>query len=186
MVFKGLRIPLHTVGEQKWKIEVLTVNTWVLPRSGVAAWWPQLWWMWQEGQQPESVFNPYAEPVTIHGDVVMAGMEETCMKKVLMNEESPLGQYNHQPARRVLLERELPKGGPEYSMGQMGCVEEVPVPPHLQTLFEKATAKQSKAEQRVISLLLHSFHDVFSRDEFDLGSSPCKAAPMVYPLGLCQ
>ena len=33
----------------------------------------------------------------------------------------------------VLLERELPKGGPEYSMRQMGCVEEVPVPPHLQT-----------------------------------------------------
>ena len=23
------------------------------------------------------VFNPYVEPVTIHGDVVMAGMEET-------------------------------------------------------------------------------------------------------------
>ena len=36
------------------------------------------------------VFNPYAEPVTIHGDVVMAGMEETWVKRVLVNEESPL------------------------------------------------------------------------------------------------
>ena len=56
-------------------------------------------------------------------------------------------------------------------MGQMGCVEEVPVPPHLKTLFEKATAKWSKAEQRAISWLLHSFHDVFCRDEFDLGKT---------------
>ena len=36
------------------------------------------------------VFNPYAEPVPIHGDVVMASMEETSVKRVLMNEESPL------------------------------------------------------------------------------------------------
>ena len=35
------------------------------------------------------VFNPYTEPVTIHGDVVMANMEETSVKRVLMNEESP-------------------------------------------------------------------------------------------------
>ena len=27
MVFKGLWIPLHTVGEQKWQIMVLAVNT---------------------------------------------------------------------------------------------------------------------------------------------------------------
>ena len=69
------------------------------------------------------------------------------------------------------MEKELPKGGLEYRMGQMECVEEVPVPPHLQTLFEGATAKQSKAEQRAISQLLNSFHDVFSRDEFDLGKT---------------
>ena len=31
MVFKRLQIPLHTVGEQKWKIKVLAVNTLVLP-----------------------------------------------------------------------------------------------------------------------------------------------------------
>ena len=53
----------------------------------------------------------------------------------------------------------------------MECVEELPVPPHLQTLFEKATAKQNKAEQSAISQLLNSFHDVFSRDEFDLGKT---------------
>ena len=45
------------------------------------------------------VFNPYAEPVTIHGDVVMASMEETSVKTVLMNEESPLDQYNYQSTR---------------------------------------------------------------------------------------
>ena len=31
MVFKGLWIPLHTVGEQKQKIKVLAVNKLVLP-----------------------------------------------------------------------------------------------------------------------------------------------------------
>ena len=36
------------------------------------------------------VFQPYAEPVTIHGDVVMASMEETLVKRVLINKESPL------------------------------------------------------------------------------------------------
>ena len=36
------------------------------------------------------VFNPYAEPVTVHGDVVMACMEETSVKGILINEESPL------------------------------------------------------------------------------------------------
>ena len=51
----------------------------------------------------------------------------------------------------------------------MECVEEMPVPPHLQTLFEKATAKWSKTKWRAISQLLNSFHDVFSRDEFNLG-----------------
>ena len=30
---------------------------------------------------------------------------------------------------------------------QMECMEEMPVPPHLQSLFEAATAKCSKAEQ---------------------------------------
>ena len=33
----------------------------------------------------------------------------------------------------------------------MECVEEMPVPPHLQTLFEKATAKWSKPKWRAIS-----------------------------------
>ena len=117
------------------------------------------------------VFNPYAEPVTIHGDVVMASMEETSVKRVLMNEESPLDQYNYQLTRQVVLEKELPIGGPKYRVGQMECVEELPVPPHLQTLFEKATAKWNKAEQMAISQLLNSFHDVFSRDEFDLGKT---------------
>ena len=45
------------------------------------------------------VFNPHAEPVTIHGDVVMASMEETSVKRVLMNEESPLDRYNYQSTR---------------------------------------------------------------------------------------
>ena len=36
------------------------------------------------------VFNPYTEPVTIHGDVVMASMVEILVKRVLINEESPL------------------------------------------------------------------------------------------------
>ena len=45
------------------------------------------------------VFNPYAEPVTIHEDVVMASMEETLVKRVFINEESPLDQYNYQSAR---------------------------------------------------------------------------------------
>ena len=31
MVFKGIQEPLHTVGEQKWKIKVLAVNTLVIP-----------------------------------------------------------------------------------------------------------------------------------------------------------
>ena len=145
------------------------------------------------------VFNPYAEPVTIHGDVVMAGMEETWVRRVLVNEESPLDWYNYQLARRVMLEKELPKGGPEYRMGQMECVEEVPVPPHLQTLFEKATAKRSKAERRAISWLLNSFHDVFSRDEFDLGkmhlvehhietgeAAPVKLPPQHIPLAFAD
>ena len=49
----------------------------------------------------------------------------------------------------------------------MGCEYEVPVPSHLQSLFEKATAKRSKAKQKVIKQLLNSFQDVVSKDEFD-------------------
>ena len=114
MVFKGLRIPLHTVGEQKQKIKVLAVNTLVLPGmteqivDGYLDWSEE-----DEGAEQcmlvESdpglrqrygcmvapavvdvagktttrirVFNPYGEPVTRHGDVVMAGMEETWMRE---------------------------------------------------------------------------------------------------------
>ena len=81
----------------------------------------------------------------------------------------------------------------------MECVEEVPVPPHLQTLFDKATAKWSKAKQRAISWLLNSFHDVFSRDEFDLGkmhlmehhietgeAAPVKVPPWHIPLAFAD
>ena len=142
MVFKGLRIPLHTVGVQKQKIKVLAVNTWVL--HGMTEQIVDGYLDWPEEDEGAEqcmliesdpgfrqrygcvvapavvdvagrtttrvrVFNPYAEPVTIHGDVVMAGMEETWVKRVLMNEESPLEQYNYQPARRVLLEKELPR-----------------------------------------------------------------------------
>ena len=63
------------------------------------------------------MFNPYAEPVTIHGDVVMASMEETSVKRVLINEESPLDQYNYQPARQVLLGKELQSSGPRSRVG---------------------------------------------------------------------
>ena len=64
---------------------------------------------------------------------------------------------------------------------------------------EKATAKQSKAEQRAISQLLHSFHDVFSRDESDLGkahlvehhietgdTAPVKLPPWSIPLAFAD
>ena len=114
MVFKGLRIPLHTVGKQKWKIKVLVANTWVLPRMTemiVNGYLDQS----KEDEGAEQcmliesdpgfkqrygcmvapavvdvagrtttrvrVFNSYAESVTIHGDVVMAGMEETWVKR---------------------------------------------------------------------------------------------------------
>ena len=46
--------------------------------------------MWQGRPQPElRVFNPYAEPVTVPGDVVMANKGETSEKRVLIKEESP-------------------------------------------------------------------------------------------------
>ena len=61
-----------------------------------------------------------------------------------------------------MLEKELPSGGPKHRVGQMEHMEGLPVPPHLQTLFEKAMAKWSKAEQRAINQLLNSYHDVFS------------------------
>ena len=66
-------------------------------------------------------------------------------------------------------------------------------------LFERATAKRSKAEQRAISRLLHSFHDVLSRDEFDLGqthlvehhietgeAAPLKLPPQHIPLAFAD
>ena len=54
------------------------------------------------------MFNPYAEQVTILGDTVMAHMDETSVKRVLVQEESPLDRINYQSTQRVLLERELP------------------------------------------------------------------------------
>ena len=56
-------------------------------------------------------------------------------------------------------------------MGQTECTEEMPVPPHVQSLFEAATAKHSKAELKAINQLLNSFQDVFSKDEFNLGKT---------------
>ena len=41
------------------------------------------------------LFNPYAGPITIHGDAVMASMEEASVMRVYMNEESPLDQYKY-------------------------------------------------------------------------------------------
>ena len=65
-------------------------------------------------------------------------------------------------------EKELPSSG---QVGWMECTEEMPVPPHLHSLFEKATAKRSKAEQKAINQLLNSFPNVFSKDKFDLGKT---------------
>ena len=50
----------------------------------------------------------------------------------------------------------------------MECTEEMPVPPHIQSLSEAATAMHSKAEWKAINQLLNSFHDAFAKDEFDL------------------
>ena len=58
-----------------------------------------------------------------------------------------------------------------HRVGQMESTEEMPVPRHLQSLFEAATAKHSKVEQKVINQLLNSFQDLFSKDEFDLGKT---------------
>ena len=38
-------------------------------------------------------------------------------------------------------------------------------------MFEKATAKRTKAEQKAISQLLNSFQDVISNDEFNLSKT---------------
>ena len=123
MVFKGLWIPLHIDGEQKWKIKVLAMNTLVLPGMTEQIVNDYLDWS-EEDEWAEQcmlvesdpgfkhrygcmvvsaivdvagrtatrlrAFNPYAEPVNIHGDVVMASMQETSVKRVLINEESPL------------------------------------------------------------------------------------------------
>ena len=53
----------------------------------------------------------------------------------------------------------------------MECTDEMPVPPHLQCLFEAATAKCSKAEWKAINQLINSFQDVFSKDKFNLGKT---------------
>ena len=53
----------------------------------------------------------------------------------------------------------------------MEFTEEMPVPPHLQSLFEAATTKCSKAEWKAINQLLNSFWDMISKDEFDLGKT---------------
>ena len=45
------------------------------------------------------------------------------------------------------------------------------VPPHLQTLFERSTAKQNKEEQKAINHLLNDFQDVFSKDKYDFGKT---------------
>ena len=45
------------------------------------------------------------------------------------------------------------------------------VPPYPQSLFEKATAKMSKTEQKAINQLLSRFQDVLSKDEIDLGKT---------------
>ena len=128
MVFKGLWILLHTVGEQKWQIRVLAVNTLVIPGmmeqiiDGYLDWSEEDGWAEQcmlvdsypgfkqrcgclvapaivdvAGQTTTKVrvFNPHTKPVTIHGDVVMASIEETSVKRVLMNEESLLDQYKY-------------------------------------------------------------------------------------------
>ena len=67
----------------------------------------------------------------------------------------------------------------------MECVEELPVPPHLQTLFEEATAKKNKAEQRAISKLLNSFHDKTHLVEHHIetgDAAPVKLPPWHIPL----
>ena len=69
-----------------------------------------------------------------------------------------------------MLEKELPSSGPRSILGQMECTE-MSVPPHLQSLFEAATAKHSKAEWMAINQLLNSFQDEFSKNEFDLGKT---------------
>ena len=42
------------------------------------------------------VFNPYAEQVTIMGNVAMASLDESSVKRVLGHEESPLDRHNYQ------------------------------------------------------------------------------------------
>ena len=147
------------------------------------------------------MFNQYTEPVTGPGDVFMASMEEASVKRVLINEESPLDCYNYQSTRQVILEKELPSNGPRSRVGQTECTEEMPVPPHLQPLFEKAAAKWSKAECKAIKQLLNSLKDVFSKDEFEFdlakehlvknyidpgNAAPVKLTPRCIPLAFAD
>ena len=72
---------------------------------------------------------------------------------------------------------------------KLSAQKRMPVPPHLQSLFEAATVKHSKAEQKAINQLLNSFQDVFSKNEYGLGKAHLvdhhietgDAAPVKYP-----
>ena len=104
------------------------------------------------------VFNPYAEQVTIPGDAVMASMDETSVKRMLVHEESLLDRHNYQSTQRVVLERKLPGSSHRDTAGQVDSPEEpMMVPPHLQTQFERSTAKWNKEEWRAINCLLNDF-----------------------------
>ena len=95
----------------------------------------------------------------------MASMENTSVKR-------PIGLIQL-PVKKMSCAGERTAGsGTKGRMGQMECVEEVPVPLHLQSLFEKATHKRSKAEQKAIDKpVTEQLPGCAFQGEFDFGKT---------------
>ena len=118
------------------------------------------------------VFNPYAEPTLLKGELVPVGVKQvlrdaehpdekgnqSCMRKVQVK-----GRTTHQ-AKRVIRQAHKVQQANLQGMGDA-------VPSHIEDLIERSLEGWSAKEQAAIKKLLTQYQDVFSKNEFDLGKT---------------
>ncbi|KAK3096184.1 hypothetical protein FSP39_024155 [Pinctada imbricata] len=115
---------------------------------------------------PLRVMNPFSHEVTLHKGTVI-GLAEECSSDCtsLISVEDHDETENHQPVRRIKLERNMCK---EKKL----LTSDAELPTHLLKLYDDAGPTSTDHEKREIAQLLLRNQDVFSEHEFDLGLTP--------------
>lgn len=113
--------------------------------------------------------NPFKTDVRIQQDEVLGEAELIDPKNIDVILSSESLSENHQPTRRIQLDKCSQKGDNSQTdnlrnLQKDECTNVSNVPDHLSDLYCRAIVDKNSDEEKEISILLHKYQDTFSKN----------------------